>query len=311
MIWNDYLTYTNEYFTNIRDEHRDLQRLYSFPNPSLLPKVDLRPFMTPVEYQQDMNTCCANAFAGIYEYLIKRTTGYHIDVSRLFINYNGQIRTQYGFKMKDLGVNQRDIALSIRNYGVCEEYRWPYSKRFLNHQPSHDAYEEAMNSTVILLRVPIDILAIETCLHNGIPVPIDIILDNDTAINIQMNNGFLVEHLLHDRFIDRNAFHTVVIVGYDRSAQHFIVRNSWGENWGDRGYFYMPYTFIYNRRRVNYKDNLWTILQIIPRSNKLPSVLHDLSNYRTINFIRSADEKIISHDGVGDIYEKNAEAIQF
>ncbi|UJR07139.1 hypothetical protein I4U23_011427 [Adineta vaga] len=280
-MWTTYMTYTNEYLATVLDEPRDFQQLYSFPNTPLLSRVDLRPFMTPVVYQHDMNTCCANAFAGIYEYIIKRTTNYHVDVSRLFINYNGQIRSQYGYKMKDLGVSQRDIALGIRDHGVVEEYRWPYSMQFLNRQPPHDAYEEAMNNTVILLRVPIDIFAIEKCLNHGTVVPIDIVLDNDTATNIQMNNGFLVEHLLDDGYIDKNAFHTVVIVGYDRPAQHFIVRNSWGENWGDRGYFYMPYNFIYNHHRVNYEDYLWTILQIIPRSKNLPSVLQ-LVVYRDI-----------------------------
>ncbi|UJR17877.1 hypothetical protein I4U23_004776 [Adineta vaga] len=44
-------------------------------------------------------------------------------------------------------------------------------------QPSRNAYEEANRYTVILLRVPTDILAIETCLHNRISVPIDIILE--------------------------------------------------------------------------------------------------------------------------------------
>jgi len=34
----------------------------------------------------------------------------------------------------------------------------------------------------------------------------------------------------------------------------------------------MPYHFLSNRRRVNYNDCLWTIMNIIPRSEKLPSI---------------------------------------
>ena len=33
----------------------------------------------------------------------------------------------------------------------------------------------------------------------------------------------------------------MVLVGYDGNAQEFIVRNSWGEGWGDKGYFYLPF----------------------------------------------------------------------
>src|SRR5262245_57119443 len=57
----------------------------------LPPKVDLRSHMTPVEDQQDTNSCAANATAGAYEYLVKRHLGEGAyDVSRLFIYYNAR-----------------------------------------------------------------------------------------------------------------------------------------------------------------------------------------------------------------------------
>lgn len=40
--------------------------------------------------------------------------------------------------------------------------------------------------------------------------------------------------------------HAVTAVGFDDFKQVFIVRNSWGEGWGDKGYFYMPYEYITN-----------------------------------------------------------------
>jgi C1A family cysteine protease len=38
--------------------------------------------------------------------------------------------------------------------------------------------------------------------------------------------------------------HAVAIVGYDMAKRVFIVRNSWGSKWGDRGYFYMPFDYV-------------------------------------------------------------------
>jgi C1A family cysteine protease len=38
--------------------------------------------------------------------------------------------------------------------------------------------------------------------------------------------------------------HAVTAVGYDLEQEHFIVRNSWGVEWGDAGYFYMPFAVI-------------------------------------------------------------------
>lgn len=40
--------------------------------------------------------------------------------------------------------------------------------------------------------------------------------------------------------------HAVLAVGYDESKQRFICRNSWGPEWGDNGYFTMPYDYLMN-----------------------------------------------------------------
>ena len=38
--------------------------------------------------------------------------------------------------------------------------------------------------------------------------------------------------------------HAIIVVGYDLDKQHFICRNSWGDEWGDKGYFYMPFAYL-------------------------------------------------------------------
>ena len=50
--------------------------------------------------------------------------------------------------------------------------------------------------------------------------------------------------------------HAVVAVGYDDSDRVFICRNSWGEGWGDAGYFYMPYAYLLDN---NLSDDFWTV----------------------------------------------------
>lgn len=50
--------------------------------------------------------------------------------------------------------------------------------------------------------------------------------------------------------------HAVLAVGYDNSTQHFIIRNSWGADWGDKGYFYMPYEYITDG---DLADDFWYI----------------------------------------------------
>jgi C1A family cysteine protease len=38
--------------------------------------------------------------------------------------------------------------------------------------------------------------------------------------------------------------HAVTVVGYNDLDQTFIVRNSWGSDWGDKGCFYIPYKYL-------------------------------------------------------------------
>ena len=50
--------------------------------------------------------------------------------------------------------------------------------------------------------------------------------------------------------------HAVMAVGYDDSQQWFIIRNSWGTEWGMEGYFTLPYDYLAND---NLSDDFWTI----------------------------------------------------
>ncbi len=50
--------------------------------------------------------------------------------------------------------------------------------------------------------------------------------------------------------------HAVLAVGYDDSQSRFIVRNSWGDKWGNKGYFTMPYAYLLDE---NLSDDFWTV----------------------------------------------------
>jgi C1A family cysteine protease len=61
--------------------------------------------------------------------------------------------------------------------------------------------------------------------------------------------------------------HAVMAVGYQDSSKRFIIRNSWGPNWGLNGYFTMPYDYLLSE---NLSDDFWTIrvVEVAPIAQK-------------------------------------------
>ena len=49
--------------------------------------------------------------------------------------------------------------------------------------------------------------------------------------------------LPEDKIKDYFGEHAVYIVGYDQEKEMFLCKNSFGTEWGDRGYFWMPYDY--------------------------------------------------------------------
>jgi C1A family cysteine protease len=53
--------------------------------------------------------------------------------------------------------------------------------------------------------------------------------------------------------------HCVLIVGYNTDDRYYIVRNSWGPEWGDQGYFYMPFPYV---ERADLSSDFWMIQSV-------------------------------------------------
>ena len=212
----------------------------------LPPKVDLRPHLTPVENQGQTNSCAANATAGAYEYLVKRHFGDDAyDVSRMFIYYNA--RKQETDDVEDEGTALQDVIAGLRENGACSEQTWPFEEESVNDEPSEEAYEEASQFLVEDAEIiPVDLDAWKTALAAGNPIIFGCQLYD--SFDRQKRPGLVPMPTNREASREAHGAHAMLCVGYSDPDEMFIVRNSWGPEWGDEGYCYIPYRYLMDER---------------------------------------------------------------
>ncbi|BAZ42976.1 hypothetical protein NIES4101_89480 [Calothrix sp. NIES-4101] len=212
-----------------------------FSAKKLPPKVDLRKYMTEVE-EQVGNSCVANAFVGAYEYLAKRNLGDSADVSRLFVYYNA--RAKQSDIIEDRGTQMYCAIDALMEYGACAEEFWANDEELICEEPDAEAYEHAANFKITEAEfVETDLNLWRHTLAEGYPI----------AFALKTFNSF--DHATRDRgripmpkksqqIREKHGWHAMLCVGYSDKDRMFIVRNSWGSEWGDKGYCYIPYEYV-------------------------------------------------------------------
>lgn len=213
--------------------------------------VDLRSYCTPIEDQGNLGSCTGNAIAGAIELLDKRNNK-QIDVSRLFIYYYERLLE--GTVRYDSGAYIRDGIKVCYNYGAPLESLWPYKISKFTTQPNSAAVTDAAKRKVTLYEKAINHAACLDALANGYPVTIGFTVYTSFETPTVSTTGMMpYPNTRTERVL---GGHAVLLVGYNKTTQRYIVRNSWGSSWGDSGYFYMPFKVIQN---TSMSSDFWVI----------------------------------------------------
>ena len=217
----------------------------------LLPKVDLRSKCPPVYDQGQLGSCTANALGGAFQFGQKKQGIPNWVPSRLFIYYNE--RVLINTVNSDSGAYIRDGIKTMNKQGVCAEKNWPYDITKFTQKPPAICYSKALTNQVLsYMRVNNTSLnQLQSCIASGFPVVFGFSV-YESFRNIG-KNGIMPMPAPSEQLL---GGHAVMAVGYDDTKHVFIIRNSWGPTWGDKGYFYMPYAYITDTNRC---DDFWTI----------------------------------------------------
>jgi C1A family cysteine protease len=232
--------------TDLRDK---VYRSTSIVHPVQFPKaIDLREKMSPVVDQGQLGSCTANSIvSGLKEYL--EGTGNRL--SRLFLYYKE--RELEGSINEDSGAYIRDGMKVLAKNGVSSELLCPYHIDHFTEAPSEQAEREAANHTITAYHRVSDLNGVKAALVEGLPVVIGMTVYESFESEAVAASGKVP---LPKKTEKQLGGHAVLVVGYKKikSTEHLIVRNSWGEGWGDKGYCYIPSSFI-KRGIIN---DMWT-----------------------------------------------------
>lgn len=222
----------------------------------LPPRVDLRQFASPIDNQGELGSCTGFSIKAARELMaIRDGKPAYSPLSPLFIYYYE--RKKEGTIDEDAGAMITTGMEVLKNVGVARESFWSYDERNDNNPvtkekfqqpPSAAAYSDARGWRVKDIRALDTLRDIRYELANRNPVVIGIEV---YEAFYDTKNGMLPRPNPNE---ESQGGHAVTIVGYDDVKKVLIVRNSWGTDWGDKGYFYLPYDYV----KLGLASEAWT-----------------------------------------------------
>lgn len=243
----------------VRDLPDARDHLYSAPAHVLqnLPTaVDLRPLCPPVYDQGDLGSCTANALAAADQFdQLRQDSPNPFVPSRLFIYY--EERKIEGTIDSDSGAQIRDGIKVMVAEGAPPESDWPYDIAQFAVQPPAQAYTDALEYKVTLYqRIAQNLNQMKGCLAAGFPFVYGFTVYDSFESDAVAASGIVNMPGPTEQVV---GGHAVMACGYSDAQSRFIVRNSWGEDWGQAGYFTIPYAYLLSR---NLASDFWTLRTI-------------------------------------------------
>lgn len=227
---------------------------YSLTKQTAPNTVDLRRFCSPIEHQGTLGSCTGQAIAGAIELLNNRNGNYR-DISRLFIYYYE--RLILGTVNYDSGAYIRDGIKATNHYGASLESFWPYDIKRFRHEPVIEARNDALKRKVTRYERINNLNECLDALANGYPIIMGFkVYTSFMSTNVAKTGMMPYPNTRREKLL---GGHAVLLVGYDKRNKVFIARNSWGAGWGDKGYFYMPFSVVTN---TSMSGDFWIIKSV-------------------------------------------------
>jgi len=200
--------------------------------------IDLRPFTSPRHNQRSTSTCVAQSTCKALEIkrIMEMGMDAHVDLSRLAVYWFARNLMLPKETHLDEGTYISHAFDAMRRFGVPPEADWPWDQSKIFDGPSWAAMRKAYVSKIDSFykirstgqkRVDMVVEALQA----GNPVVFG------TYVDGSWNHYGKDDVLMPVEKDDSTGRHATVLVGVANGV--FIGENSWGNHWGDDGFYYM------------------------------------------------------------------------
>lgn len=209
-------------------------------------RVDLSAKLPPVFDQGDLGSCTANALCAAMGYIHPGFIGSRLQV------YYGERVIEKDIKT-DGGAMIRDGVKVLNKTGVAPEKDWPYVPTNFAKKPDAVAVKDSAQHKVATYSRLTTSADFHNCLAAGFPFVIGFTVYESFESDVVAKSGVVPLPGKNEKTI---GGHAVCVYGYDDAKAVYLVRNSWGDAWGQKGNFTIPQSYLNNN---NLADDAWTI----------------------------------------------------
>jgi C1A family cysteine protease len=222
--------------------------------------VGWKEFFSPVDCQLGLAASSAHACAALVGYFERRASGKSVEGSRLFLHQAARLQQRGS---GDGGVSLRQACKALVRFGLPPEEYWPYRVDALDKSPGPFLFSYARDYAPLLY------VRLDRAAAGGAPTLAR--LRSFLAAGFAAAFGFTVfDSLSRDPLIpfptcydSARGGQAAVALGYDdglriRSEKGaLLVRSSWGAEWGEEGFGWLPYRYVEEELAVDF----WTLLR--------------------------------------------------
>lgn len=219
---------------------RDYKLRLASPLP-LPPQVDLSLHLGPVIDQGSLGSCTACAAVGMREFLCAKYQRMSPPpvLSPLFQYYEERVLD--GDTGLDNGSTIRTAMWVLNRVGVCAEPNYPYDPAKFAIAPDKTTVLAAGLYKGGAYHLVSGLQSMRECLASGYVFELGFDVYESFESRQVAETGIMpVPDTNRETYF---GGHAVLVYGYDDSARMLLVRNSWGEGWGLKGNFQMPYAY--------------------------------------------------------------------